>query len=226
MSGYHKRQKLRQAISNKGKEFSQLAVAVAHSPQKKIATLETASATTHKSFQSDVRSEAEIKQDEYFKIKDELTALEVKLQHFDTSEHVISLKDVEAYLKNVGVNMSRKMTQHLIWEIDEKGDEVVDWEEFQLTYFRNINDTTGSEPNTFFNIMEFTIFDGSHHKGKIVEDDCMEILFARYGPANLEKELKFLFGDQLRAAGGDGTLSLANYLETVLVRTGQRAIVF
>jgi hypothetical protein len=114
----------------------------------------------------------------------------------------------------------------MIWEIDEKGDDAIDWEEFQLTYCRNIADTTGAEPCTFFNIMEFTIFDGAQHKGRIVEDDCMEILFARYGSAALEKELKFLFGDKLRAAGGDGTLSLGAYLETVTTRTGARSIVF
>ncbi len=26
----------------------------------------------------------------------------------------------------------------MIWEVDELGDGVIDWDEFQLTYFRNI----------------------------------------------------------------------------------------
>lgn len=85
------------------------------------------------------------------------------------------------YLKHVGTSMHKKVIQNMIWEIDEKGTDMIDWEEFQLTYFRNINDTTGCEPNTFFHILEFNIFDGMNHRGRIVEDDCMEILYARYG---------------------------------------------
>ena len=69
------------------------------------------------------------------------------------------------------------------------------------------------------------IFDGSH-KGYIIEDDCMEILYARHGGVNLEKEMKLLFGSKLRAEGGDGTLNLREYLESVLARTGKRALVF
>jgi len=42
----------------------------------------------------------------------------------------------------------------MIWEVDEKGDSVVDFEEFQLTYYRNIHDTTGCEPNSFFHLIE------------------------------------------------------------------------
>ncbi len=115
------------------------------------------------------------KPDEYFTAKDELAALEEKFRAFEATEHVICAKDIEAYMKNVGVTIHRKVVQNMIWEVDEKGDEAIDWEEFQLTYSRNIADTTGAEPCAFFNIMEFTIFDGAHHKGRIVEDDCMEV---------------------------------------------------
>jgi len=53
----------------------------------------------------------------------------------------------------------------------------------------------------------------------------MEILFARHGSGKLEKELEFLFGDQLRAAGGNGTLTLSEFLSATLGRTGRRAVV-
>ena len=76
-------------------------------------------------------------------------------------------------------------------------------------------------------LRQFMIFDAAN-KGYIIEDDCMEILYGRYGGwekasinsiiaasiktylnrGNLEKELKLLFGQKLRAEGGDGTLSL------------------
>ena len=92
----------------------------------------------------------------------------------------------------------------MIWEVDERLDEVIDLEEFQLTYYRNINDSSGNEPNNFFRLMEvsylnllpqirernlwlmmfiieqFMIFDAAN-KGYIIEDDCMEILYGRYG---------------------------------------------
>jgi hypothetical protein len=41
----------------------------------------------------------------------------------------------------------------------------------------------------------------------------------------LEKELQFLFGEQLRAAGGNGTLTLSEFLSATLGRTGKRAVV-
>lgn len=47
----------------------------------------------------------------------------------------------------------------MIWEIDEIGDGVIDWDEFQLTYYRNIMDTSnGNEPCTFFHLLEVLIF--------------------------------------------------------------------
>lgn len=42
----------------------------------------------------------------------------------------------------------------------------------------------------------------------------------------LEQELQLLFGQNLRAAGGDGTLSFEKYSKSVLQRTGRRALVF
>lgn len=109
--------------------------------------------------------------------------------------------------------------------MDENLDNLIDFDELQLTYFRNITDTSGSEPCFFFKILEFLIFDASH-KGYIIEDDCMEILYARYGGGHLESEMKMLFGNRLRAEGGDGTLNLPAYLDAVLGRIGRRALVF
>ena len=50
------------------------------------------------------------------------------------------------------------------------------------------------------------------------------ILFIYYFSSKLEKELQFLFKDQLRAAGGTGTLSLSEYLSATMSRTGRRAV--
>lgn len=42
----------------------------------------------------------------------------------------------------------------MIWEIDERLDNVICFDEFILTYCRNIADNTGSEPSSFFHLME------------------------------------------------------------------------
>jgi len=51
------------------------------------------------------------------------------------------------------------------------------------------------------------------------------VLFIRLGAARLEKELKSIFGNALRACGGPGTLSLEAYLGACLRKTGRRALV-
>jgi translation initiation factor 2 alpha subunit (eIF-2alpha) len=42
----------------------------------------------------------------------------------------------------------------MIWEVDENIDGMIDFDELQLTYFRNINDTTKNEPCMFFRLLE------------------------------------------------------------------------
>eukprot|EP01006_Ploeotia_vitrea_P020393 TRINITY_DN52668_c0_g1_i1.p1 TRINITY_DN52668_c0_g1~~TRINITY_DN52668_c0_g1_i1.p1 ORF type:complete len:276 (+),score=-4.65 TRINITY_DN52668_c0_g1_i1:36-863(+) len=237
MAGYAKRKMLTKKIATKTKEYNNI---TASSPKNKSQLLDLSN-SPNKNLHVDLRTEEEVKTDEKYILKDEIAILEDKLKTFENLDHVISLKDIEIFLKNIGLVVHKKYIQNMIWEIDEKGDEVIDWEEFQLTYFRNlqilqlISDTpahvpakdipVNNEPNTFFHIMEFTIFDSSH-KGTIEEDDCMEILYARYGREKLEKELMKIFGDKLRGTSGGGTLDINTYLATVTAATGERAIVF
>lgn len=44
----------------------------------------------------------------------------------------------------------------MIWEVDENLDDMIDYDELQLTYYRNITDTSGSEPCLFFKLLEVT----------------------------------------------------------------------
>ena len=55
-------------------------------------------------------------------------------------------------------------------------------------------------------------------KGHITEDDTMSTLFARYGREHVESQMRKLFGDRLKSAGGEGVLSLEGYLRVVGVR--------
>ena len=105
----------------------------------------------------------------------------------------------------------------MVWEVDENLDKCVDWEEFQLMFERNITDTTGLEPFQLFNVVQFLMFD-KDLSGKVTVDETMGMLYARYGKARLESEMKRLFGRDLKTKDGDGELSFAEYLEAVNVR--------
>ena len=171
----------------------------------------------------DIRPEDETKVEEYFQLKDEIDIIENKVKLFKSIDHKISLKDLEALIKKLDTNLNRRTLEHMIWEVDEDTDGMIGWDELILTYSRNINDKDGNEPNFFFRILEFVAID-SHHKGYIIEDDCMEFLFARYGGSKLEKEMQTIFGKKLRVAGGDGTLNLTLFLKVNIERQGRRAL--
>jgi len=168
--------------------------------------------------------EGEIKLDEFYQARNQLIKLEERLKVYSSTDHKISPRDIDGVCRSLGVNLTKKQIEQMIWEVDETIDGLIDFDEFQLTYYRNITDTTGSEPCFFFMLLNFMIFDGSH-KGYIIEDDCMEILYGRYGGSNLERDMKELFGMSLRAEGGNGTLNFETYLESVVRRIGKRALV-
>jgi len=171
-----------------------------------------------------IKSENDILLDKYYQSKTEQTKLEDTLKLHSLTDHKICYRDLEGVLKSLNEPLNKKQIEQMIWEVDENCDELIDYDEFQLTYYRNLTDTSGNEPNLFFRLLEFMIFDGQH-KGYMIEDDCMELLYARYGGGNLEKEMTILFGNKLRAEGGDGSLNLTQYLESRLTRTGRRALV-
>lgn len=222
LAGHATRQQFIKKIEAKRVEVSVISTEVKKMISKEANSLEQDSMV--KSYRVEQRNANEIQTDAMFKAKDELHVLEEKFKQFENQNHKIGFKDMDVLLRKLGVSMPKKNIEFMIWEVDEGGTGVIDWDEFQLTYYRNIMDTSGSEPCTFFHVLEFFTFD-EQHKGYIIEDDCMEILFARHGSGKLEKELEFLFGDQLRAAGGNGTLTLSEFLSATLGRTGRRAVV-
>ena len=171
----------------------------------------------------DIRQEDESKVEEYFHLKDEIDVGEEKLKVFKVIDHKISLKDLEALIKKLNTTLSKRTLEHMVWEVDEDTDGMIGWDELVLTYSRNVDDKDGSEPNFFFRILEFVAID-NHHKGYIIEDDCMEFLFARYGGSKLEKEMQTIFGKKLRVSGGDGTLDLTSFLKVSVDRQGRRAL--
>lgn len=161
---------------------------------------------------------------EYQRVSDELAVLDETLQELLKTDSHISIADIEQLLLTLGIQSQRRVLEHMFYEVDEMCDGVICWDELQLTYLRNVADTTGNEPCSFFRILEFITFDPLH-KGVIMEDDVMEVLFIRLGGARLEQELKAIYGNNLRAQGGRGTLLLEEYLAACLRKTGRRALV-
>ena len=87
---------------------------------------------------------------------------------------------------------------------------------------RNITDTTGLEPFQLFNVVQFLMYD-KDCSGNVSVDETMHMLYSRYGKANLESQMKALFGDDLKTADGDGELSFNEYVLLVRVRPPPRS---
>ena len=49
------------------------------------------------------------------------------------------------------------------------------------------------------------------NSGKVTVDETMHMLYARYGKARLESQMKALFGEDLKTEDGDGELSFNEY---------------
>jgi Ca2+-binding EF-hand superfamily protein len=119
--------------------------------------------------------------------------------------HTISADAFAVALKEqLNHDIPRAKLEKLIWEIDEDLDGCVDWDEFTLMFERSIADTTGLEPFDFFNVIQFMMYDADQD-GLITMDECITMLYQRYGHAKLENELQNIFaghGKQMQLTGG------------------------
>jgi len=232
IQGFAVREQLAQQLEGKREELQALGVAMEKSVllaskarQSSVAVSSPSKTSSVMAAQSAPSYDAQ-QFEEIQRRKDEYKILEDKYASHTSTDLKISFADIEALLKHLGIqNPQKRVIDQMMWEVDELADDVICWDEFQLAYRRSIDDTTGNEPSSFFRLLEFVSFDNSR-KGYIIEDDCMEILFVRYGSSKLEKELKLLFGECLRSAGGNGTLNLEAYLASHLKRTGRQALLF
>ena len=109
----------------------------------------------------DMRSEADKRLDEFYKVKDDISVLEKMYKEHLGAVHTICIKDIDAITKRRGVSLTKKQIEQMIWEIDERFDGVICYDEFTLAYCRNVFDSTGNEPSSLFHLMEFLIFDES-----------------------------------------------------------------
>ena len=81
--------------------------------------------------------------------------------------------------------LSDRIVEDLIWEVDEDCDGQLSWEEFKAMFYRVRHDKSGWEPRRLFNLVEFMMHD-KDQSGSIDMDECMEILFRRFGKDQLE----------------------------------------
>mmetsp|Transcript_34788 Transcript_34788/g.78583 ORF Transcript_34788/g.78583 Transcript_34788/m.78583 type:complete len:171 (+) Transcript_34788:302-814(+) len=89
--------------------------------------------------------------------------------------------------------------EDIIWETDEDGDGLIDWENFVLLYGRARCDKKSKEPRRLFNLIDFMMCD-KDAGGTIDEDECLEILYRRYGKRAMEKlqdKLLKMFGREI-----------------------------
>ena len=106
----------------------------------------------------------------------------------------IRAQDIAAALRDLGIRPTKQEVQEMLWEADEKNDNVIDWEELKLLFERNLRDTSGLEPASLYHVVQFMIFDRNCN-GKVSIDETMNILYARLGREKLEATLSKLFSD-------------------------------
>ena len=75
-------------------------------------------------------------------------------------------------------------------------------------FYRVRNDKTGWEPRTLFNVVEFMMHD-KDCSGTIDMDECMEILFRRFGKDLLESKVNEFMGQD---ENGDADITFTEFL--------------
>ena len=80
-------------------------------------------------------------------------------------------------------------------QVDEDGNGWIDWENFVQLYIRCQKDKTGKEPTRLYNLIEFMICD-KDGGGTMSEDECMEILYHRFGKEVMKDMTDKLFKRQ------------------------------
>jgi len=119
----------------------------------------------------------------------------------------VGFKELNDQLVKLDYRAKRVEVEDMIWEVDEDCDHAVSWDEFKLMFHRCRNDRTGLEPRKLFNVVEFMMHD-KDSSGTIDMDECMEILFRRFGKEQLEEKTNEFFKHD---TDGDNAISFAEF---------------
>ncbi|CAM9331733.1 unnamed protein product [Ectocarpus sp. 12 AP-2014] len=158
-------------------------------------------------------NDANVKAEEN-RLNEEIRALEQEIVRLENNpDKKIKAVDIWEHMKFLGKKCTRKEVTDIVWEVDENLDGLVDWDEFKLMFFRNINDHTGLEPAKLYNMVQFMLYDVDNNVNVSV-DETMNMLYARQ--AQMEAKLKELFGEGMRETGTQGgEIGFLEYLEAV-----------
>lgn len=138
----------------------------------------------------------------------ELESLRRVFEQLDrNSDGKIDSKELNEQLVKLEYKPKRVEVEDMIWEVDEDCDHCVSWDEFKLMFHRCRNDKTGLEPRKLFNVVEFMMHD-KDSSGTIDMDECMEILFRRFGKDQLEQRTNDFFKHDI---DGDNAISFAEF---------------
>ena len=128
--------------------------------------------------------------------------------------------DTAAALGSLGKKATKREVQNMMWEVDEKLDGVLDWDEVHLNYERNIRDSSGLEPASFYHMIQFMIYDRDNN-ALVSIDETMNMLYARVGREQMETTITKLFGGDdgapIKEVGHQGgEIDFERYWEVVI----------
>ncbi|CAM9128071.1 unnamed protein product [Ectocarpus sp. 4 AP-2014] len=162
-------------------------------------------------------NDANVKAEEN-RLNEDIRALEQEIVRLENNpDKKIKAVDIWEHMKFLGKKCTRKEVTDIVWEVDENLDGLVDWDEFKLMFFRNINDHTGLEPAKLYNMVQFMLYDVDNNVNVSV-DETMNMLYARQAQntGKMEAKLKELFGECMRETGTQGgEIGFLEYLEAV-----------
>jgi len=124
-----------------------------------------------------------------FKEAQELESLRRTFKRINkANDGKISTSDLLEELTFLGHSITEKEAALTIWEVDDDNDNAVDWDEFKTMFYRVRDDESGCEPRKLFNVIDFLMLD-KNHSGSVDMDECVTLLYARYGKDQVETHL-------------------------------------
>lgn len=151
-----------------------------------------ATAAQRKNIKAEADAERERRERERreFKEAQELEGLRRTFKRIDKKgDGKLDTQELLAELDFLGHKVTEKEAALSIWEVDDDNDGCVDWDEFRVMFYRVRDDTTGCEPRKLFNVVDFLMLD-KNHSGSVDMDECITLLWQRYGRDLVEENLK------------------------------------
>ena len=148
--------------------------------------------------------EAREKERQQFKAQQELESLRRTFKRVNKrGDGKINAADLQEELTFLGHKVNDKEAALTIWEVDDDNDGLVDWDEFRTMFYRVRDDQTGCEPRRLFNIVDFLMLD-KNHSGAVDMDECITLLWARYGRDLVEENLQAMRKEDHASLRSDG----------------------